>query len=97
MAATLHRLPGAGSHLLTKQELATHFGRSPRWIEIRVSRGMPSENLDRYGRRMFDLRAVEAWLAAGEPRATSTSERLALLEREVAELRATIERMGGGR
>ena len=97
MSATVHRLPGTGSQLLTKQQLAAHLGRSPRWIEMRVAKGMPSENLDRYGRRMFDLRAVEAWLSAGEPRVSSVAERLEQLERQVAELSAVVQRLGGGR
>lgn len=96
MGATVHRLPSTGAkHLVTKQQLAAHLHRSPRWIEIRVNEGMPSENLNRYGRRMFDLAAVEAWLQKGQPVASSTAERLEALEREVAELRAVVERLGG--
>lgn len=93
MSATVHRLPSAGLQLVTKQQLAAHLQRSPRWIEIKVNEGMPSENLDRFGRRMFDLAAVERWLAAGEPKATSTTERLEQLERQVAELTADIGRL----
>lgn len=96
MGATVHRLPSTGTrHLVTKQQLGAELHRSPRWIEMRVAEGMPSENKDRYGRRMFDLAAVRAWLDAGEPVATSTQERLEALERQVAELRGIIERLGG--
>lgn len=97
MGATLHRLPTAAPQLLTKQQLAAHLQRSPRWIELRVNEGMPSENKDRYGRRMFDLRRVESWLADGQEKPASTGERLAALEVEVAELRAIVERLGGGK
>lgn len=93
--ATVHRLPHSGAQLITKQQLAAHLGRSPRWIEMRVNEGMPSENKDRYGRRMFDLQAVEAWLAAGQPQATSTVERLEVLEAQVAELTAELRRLRG--
>lgn len=98
MGATVHRLPAPGArHLVTKQQLCAHLSRSPRWVELRVNEGMPSENLDRYGRRMFDLQAVRAWLDAGQPVATSVAERLEALEAEVASLRATLERLGGGK
>jgi hypothetical protein len=96
VSATLHRLPSTGSQLITKQQLAAHLQRSSRWIELRVNEGMPSENKDRYGRRMFDLRAVEDWLAHGEPKATTLPERVEALEAEMAELRAIVERLGGG-
>lgn len=94
MGATVHQLPTAGGpQLISKQQLAAHLGRSPRWIEMRVAAGMPSENLDRYGRRMFNLQAVEAWLRAGEPVPANTTERLARLEAEVAQLRAEIQQL----
>lgn len=97
MSATVHRLPGTtGPRLITKQQLAAHLGRSARWIEMRVNEGLPSENLDRYGRRMFDLAAVEAWLQKGEHVARSMQERVEALEREMAELRAVIQRLEGG-
>lgn len=96
MGATVHRLPSTGTkQLVTKQQLCAHLQRSPRWVELRVNEGMPSENLNRYGRRMFDLAAVESWLQKGEPVASSTAERLEALEREVAELRAIVKRLGG--
>jgi hypothetical protein len=93
MTASVHRIPRAGRQLVTKQQLASHLGRSPRWIELRVNEGMPSENLDRRGRRLFDLEAVEAWLDAGVPRVVSVSERLALMEGEVARLRDRVRRL----
>lgn len=93
MSAVVHRIPRAGPHLLTKQQLAQHLGRSPRWIEMRVNDGMPSENLDRHGRRLFNLHAVEDWLNSGQPRATSTLERLERLEGEVARLREHVTKL----
>jgi phage terminase Nu1 subunit (DNA packaging protein) len=78
--------------LLTKQQLADHLGRSTRWIEQQVRRGMPVEQAtDRYGRRRYDLNAVETWLRAGRPRvdrASSLEERVASLERQMSELLA---------
>lgn len=47
---------------LTKRRLAAHYGRSIRWVELRVAEGMPS-TVDPDGRRMFDLGAADEWLA----------------------------------
>jgi phage terminase Nu1 subunit (DNA packaging protein) len=91
VSATVHRIGAAQTALITKAQLAAHLGRSPRWIEMRMRDGLPSkENLDRYGRRLFDLAAVEEWLRAGRPRATTVAERLAVVEDELARLRATV-------
>lgn len=80
--------------LLTKQNLAAHLDRSPRWVELRVREGMPvCEGTDRFGRRRYDLGAVEAWLAEGRPK--MPADRVGALEREVASLRARIERLEG--
>jgi len=80
-----------GGGVLTKQQLATHLGRSPRWVEIRVKQGMPSlDPTARYAQRRFRLADVEAWLNDG-PKAASTVDRLAMLEARVA----TLERMIG--
>jgi hypothetical protein len=84
-----------GGGIVTKQQLADHLGRSTRWIELRVNEGMPSEHTDRRGRRMFNVADVEAWLAAGERRTVTITERLGKMETELAELREhvrTLER-----
>lgn len=82
--------PARGEVILTKGQLAKHLGRSPRWIELRVRDGMPVlEGSDRYGRRRYNLLAVEAWLRSGRPSPstkTSLEERVASLERQLGEL-----------
>jgi hypothetical protein len=45
---------------LGKRQIADHFGRSPRWVELRVRDGLPSKMIG--GRRGFRLSEVEAWL-----------------------------------
>lgn len=45
--------------MLDKKQLANHFGRSTRWVELRVNEGMPSEV--RRGKRMFSLLQVQDW------------------------------------
>ena len=47
---------------LSKQQIAGHYGRSTRWIELRMREGLPSRMLG--GRRAFRLSAVEAWMEA---------------------------------
>lgn len=46
---------------LSKRQLAQWFGFSTRWVELRVSEGMPSRL--RGNRRRFALSECEAWLA----------------------------------
>src|SRR5437879_861116 len=59
VSAVAHLHP-ATEHLLTKQQLAAHLGRSPRWIELRVKEGMPSTDPTvRYPQRRFRLSDVE--------------------------------------
>jgi hypothetical protein len=64
-------VPGAGRVLrlvsrtgfepwLTKREIAAHFGRSTRWVELRMQEGLPSKMIG--GRRGFRLADVEAWI-----------------------------------
>jgi phage terminase Nu1 subunit (DNA packaging protein) len=90
MRARVYRLPVAQPTLLTKKQLAAHLGRSTRWIELQVHRGLPVEAAtDRFGARRYDLAKVEAWLRAGEPlarRQGSLAERVAALELLVGEL-----------
>jgi hypothetical protein len=45
---------------LSKRQIADHFGRSTRWVELRVREGLPSKMIG--GRRSFRLSEVEAWL-----------------------------------
>lgn len=47
---------------LSKQQIAGHYGRSTRWIELRMREGLPSRMLG--GRRAFRLSVVEAWMEA---------------------------------
>jgi hypothetical protein len=47
---------------LNKGQIARHYGRSTRWIELRMREGLPSRMLG--GRRAFQLSAVEAWMEA---------------------------------
>lgn len=89
MSTNVIALPrrGSGSQVVTKQQLAAHLGRSTRWVEQRVAEGMPViEGTDRYGRRRYDLAKCEAWLAAGRPKRANREDRLAALERQVADL-----------
>ena len=61
---------------------------------MRVNDGMPFEsNLDRHGRRLFDLNKVEAWLDGGRARPTTMVERLSALESEVKSLTMRLERI----
>ncbi len=91
MAAQVVSLPTRGYVLLTKKQLAEHLGRSPRWVELKVKEGMPVEEAtDRYGRRRYNLRLVDAWLKGGHRTAPVRQDRVAALERRVAELAAQI-------
>jgi hypothetical protein len=45
---------------LSKREIASHFGRSTRWVELRMREGLPSKMIG--GRRGFRLSDVEAWI-----------------------------------
>jgi hypothetical protein len=90
MGGQLVRLPSRGDALLTKRQLATVLGRSERWVELKVKDGMPVEEAtDRYGRRRYNLRLVQAWLDDARPRA-ARPDRLTVLERQVADLAAQV-------
>lgn len=91
MSATVVKLRRAGPDLLTKKQLAAELGRSERWIELRQREGLPVADTDRYGRRKYSLKAVEAWLHEKPQTPRSTADRLAALEAEMAELRAMIK------
>jgi predicted DNA-binding transcriptional regulator AlpA len=45
---------------ITRQQLALELGMSVRWIDYRITEGMPSRKLR--GARRFRLTEVEAWL-----------------------------------
>lgn len=91
MSAVAHIRPQEA--LLTKQQLAAHLKRSPRWVEIRVRDGMPSEPpTKRYPQRRFRLSAVEGWLADSERR-PQPADRVSQLEERVDKLAATVERL----
>jgi len=47
---------------LSKQQVAGHYGRSTRWIELRMREGLPSRMLG--GRRAYRLSTVDAWMEA---------------------------------
>jgi len=90
MGGQLVRLPSRGDAVLTKRQLATVLGRSERWVELKVKDGMPVEEAtDRYGRRRYNLRLVQAWLDDARPRA-ARPDRLTVLERQVADLAAQV-------
>ncbi len=59
-------------------------------MELRVRDGMPVEHAtDRYGRRRYNLRLVQAWLDDAPPK-TARQDRVTALERQVAELSAQV-------
>ena len=91
MGGQVVRLPSRGDTLLTKKQLATLVGRSERWVELKVNEGMPMEEAtDRYGRRRYNLRLVQEWLNDGQPKAARREDRVAVLERQVADLAAQL-------
>lgn len=95
MSGQVIQLPsrGAGT-LLTKKQLAAHLGRSERWVELKVREGMPVEAAtDRYGRRRYSLRAVEAWLDGGNPKPAKREDRIAALEAQVADLASQVAQL----
>lgn len=49
---------------VTKQQLAQMLERTPRWIELKVNEGMPSEWDPARRRRMFRPSEVNEWLKA---------------------------------
>lgn len=81
--------------LLTKKQLAAAIQRSERWVELKQREGLPIESTDRYGRRRYRLADVQNWLHSARPARRTADERLAELERQVAELQSIIQRQGG--
>src|SRR5947209_4876084 len=71
--------------VLSKKQLAARLDRSTRWIELKVAEGMPAlQGTDRFGGKRFDVGAVEAWLASGNP--GPRPDRVALLEARIHKL-----------
>lgn len=74
MSATVHSLERhrqarAGTEpWQTKQEIAKHYGFSPRWVELRLRDGMPHRRIG--GRPRFQLGAVDRWLSMREDQAS---------------------------
>lgn len=95
MSGNVIQLPSRSvDMLLTKKQLAAHLGRSERWVELKVKAGMPVEAAtDRYGRRRYSLRAVEAWLDGGHPKSAKREDRLAVLEAQMADLAAQVAQL----
>src|SRR5271166_1740516 len=90
MGGQVVSLPSRGDTLLTKKQLAKLLGYSERWVELKVNEGMPVEEAtDRYGRRRYNLRLVQAWLDDARP-CTAKQDRLTVLERQVADLAAQV-------
>lgn len=54
---------------LTKREIADTLGFSVRWIEYRVTEGLPHKTIG--GRLRFQRTEVEAWLDAREEKRTA--------------------------
>lgn len=88
--ADLVQFPGArrSSRPLSKKQLATELGRSSRWINLRMTEGMPV--LPRASEQepaRFDLGQVNAWLEErANVRPMTLEERVAMLERTVRSL-----------
>lgn len=98
--AKVIRLPNRASAedvILTKKQLAARLGRSERWVELQArDNGLPViEATDRFGRRRYSLKAVEDWMSAGKPKRKPAhrEDRLAALERQVADLAAQLSEL----
>lgn len=46
---------------VSKAQVAAHFGRSKRWVELMAREGLPSRMIG--GRRAYRLSEVDAWIA----------------------------------
>lgn len=62
MAGDIVVLPSARQHepWVTKAQVAAHFGRSTRWVEMMARKGLPSRMIG--GRRAYRLSEVDAWI-----------------------------------
>lgn len=86
MNSNVVSLPDRGSPVLTKAQLAKKLGCSTRTVELRMAEGMPAlDRLDRWGRRLYDWRVVEAWLSQERPKRSvgSLEARVSEIERRL--------------
>jgi predicted DNA-binding transcriptional regulator AlpA len=62
MTATVlaFRAPAGREPWLSKRQVANHYGRSTRWVELRMREGLPSRLIG--GRRGFRLSEVDEWI-----------------------------------
>jgi phage terminase Nu1 subunit (DNA packaging protein) len=83
-------LPRRGPRLVNKKQLADLLSVSTRTIENYTRDGMPSVAINRVGKRMFEVGAVEAWLAdrsAPKPaKPVGLTPRIEALESQVAQI-----------
>ena len=61
---TVLALPTATEPWRNKRQIAEHFGRSTRWVELRMLDGMPYRKEHPTAWPMFRLSEVDAWMAA---------------------------------
>jgi hypothetical protein len=47
---------------VNKRQVAQHYGRTTRWVELRMREGMPHRKDSPTAWPMFRLSAVDAWL-----------------------------------
>lgn len=79
---------------VTKAELARHFSRSTRWVELKVREGMPFlPATKRYPHKRFEILACERWMGDSEHKPLTAAERIAELEAKVASLAAQVEEL----
>ena len=82
------------STVLTKEQLAAHFGKHRRWVERQMKAGMPSiPPTDRYPGRTFRLDDVEEWLASRK--AVPPVDRVTRLEARVDRLERLLQQPDG--
>lgn len=92
MSENVIQLPSRGESIVTKRQLAAKLGRSERWVEGKCKEGMPVlEQTDRWGRRLYNLGAVEAFLREKPAPRRSLEGRVTDLERQMSKL---LERTG---
>lgn len=63
MGTVIHHNFGHPAPTLTKKQIARHWGRTTRWVEQQVKKGMPSrmERIDKRLVRVFPLYECEDW------------------------------------
>jgi hypothetical protein len=80
MTSNVIKLHSQQPTIVTKAALAQHLKCSTRSVENKMAEGMPSLDLDRFGRRRFNLESVEAWLRGPRP---SLESRVAAIEKRL--------------